>query len=626
MEYPFKDLMPLDEATARDGYYKDWTHIDANTFHQISELVKFIREKGYGSDTREAIAQALERVYYDAMKSGNADMELSMARKHFKDLASRLDASDNDLRNISVDWINKNLGKLDQTFMSEEFLQQMAGTTPINAVPADESVTTSKLTEGAVTGSKAAFFKTTRNLFDLEKIERGKGYNAQTKAFTTNAGTYVFKFPVVEGQAITIKDGLGSGNMGHGFMDASGTAITTHISNVTGPATYTAPTGAVEMIMTGVIARINSQQIELGEETEYIPNRILDNRFIENPVTNRDNTYAYLVALGGVIDVNTVAKSISLPAGAKYVFYGGKLVSLPTTAQSVPYQNGFLYIDTVTNTLSSGDVVDVRNKPHLLMLGYIANDTVYLNAKHTVNGGVDLAKGSISAEVIRSNLFGKKGVTFGDSITWYDGQPFGASHSEAGTIAIGYQSYMREILGCVVDNKGASGQDMLAISNIIKSYASYANTDFVTISSGANDERKGVPVGTIQDIGSSFDLTSYTGTLQSAIEHVINTNKQIKIYLMTPIRGWYNEYGTTDVPNTDPSVVGMMSEKYANATKAVGKLYGYPVLDWYNDTGLNELNKNTFLGDGLSLPYFLHPTNEFYERMASPLIPFLNNN
>ena len=90
MEYPFKDLLPREEATARTGYYKDWTHIDADTFHQISELVKFIREKGYGADTREAIAQALERVYHDALQSGNANMEVSMARGNFSDLAERL--------------------------------------------------------------------------------------------------------------------------------------------------------------------------------------------------------------------------------------------------------------------------------------------------------------------------------------------------------------------------------------------------------------------------------------------------------------------------------------------------------------------------------------------------------
>ena len=165
MEYPFKDLLPRDEVLEREGYYRDWTHIDANTFHQISELVKFIREKGYGADTREAIAQALERVYHDAAQSDNANMEVSMARKHFKDLASRLDAGDADLRNFNVNWINKNLGKLDQTFMTEEFLQQMAGNTPINAVPAD----------GSVTLSKTAFSKiVSKNQFDLSSAKIGR--------------------------------------------------------------------------------------------------------------------------------------------------------------------------------------------------------------------------------------------------------------------------------------------------------------------------------------------------------------------------------------------------------------------------------------------------------------------
>ena len=138
MEYPFKDLLPREEVTARQGYYRDWSHIDAETFHQISELATFIREKGHGADTREAIAQALERVYHDAAKSGNANMEVSMARRGYSTLAESLG-------NLSVNMINKNLGKLDQTFMSEEFLQQMAGNTPINAVPADGSVTKEKV-------------------------------------------------------------------------------------------------------------------------------------------------------------------------------------------------------------------------------------------------------------------------------------------------------------------------------------------------------------------------------------------------------------------------------------------------------------------------------------------------
>ena len=192
MEYPFKDLLPLDEATARDGYYKDWTHIDANTFHQISELAKFIREKGHGADTREAMAQALERVYHDATQSGNANMEVSMARRGYSTLAESLG-------NLSVNMINKNLGKLDQTFMTDEFLQQMAGNTSINAVPADGTVTTEKLADRSVTWDKTNFVTTGKNLFDKNKLILGKSvnsYSASGAIIDQEGFGYVEYFPI----------------------------------------------------------------------------------------------------------------------------------------------------------------------------------------------------------------------------------------------------------------------------------------------------------------------------------------------------------------------------------------------------------------------------------------------
>ena len=109
MEYPFKDLLPHDEVLEREGYYRDWTHIDANTFHQISELAKFIREKGHGADTREAMAQALERVYHDAAQSGNANMEVSMARGGHETLGDRLDETTTQLAQTASD-LNKKVG------------------------------------------------------------------------------------------------------------------------------------------------------------------------------------------------------------------------------------------------------------------------------------------------------------------------------------------------------------------------------------------------------------------------------------------------------------------------------------------------------------------------------------
>ena len=259
MEYPFKSLMPLDETAARDGYYKDWTHIDANTFHQISELAQFIREKGYGADTREAIAQALERVYHDAMNSGNSNMEVSMARKHFKNLAARLDASDADMRNISVDWINKNLGKLDQTFMSEEFLQQMAGNTPINAVPADGVVTRPKIAKNAVSVGKTDFIETSTNLFDFNSSVNEQVIG-QTGAITSNT-LYGYYGPIeVSPNERLISTGVGS----IAFYTSEDQFISRLGNNSSfGVLNWTVPAGAY-------IARVNYRR-----EGEYYLNRTI---------------------------------------------------------------------------------------------------------------------------------------------------------------------------------------------------------------------------------------------------------------------------------------------------------------------------------------------------------------
>lgn len=55
---------------------------------------------------------------------------------------------------VAVSDIDKNKGKFDQTYLSDKLLQQIAGNTPINAVPADGSITTDKLTDNSVKREK----------------------------------------------------------------------------------------------------------------------------------------------------------------------------------------------------------------------------------------------------------------------------------------------------------------------------------------------------------------------------------------------------------------------------------------------------------------------------------------
>ena len=69
---------------------------------------------------------------------------------------------------VSVYDIDVNQGKLLPKHMSQEVLKMIAGDAPINAVPADGSLTTQKYANKSVTENKTNFFKQSRNLFSGE--------------------------------------------------------------------------------------------------------------------------------------------------------------------------------------------------------------------------------------------------------------------------------------------------------------------------------------------------------------------------------------------------------------------------------------------------------------------------
>ena len=64
---------------------------------------------------------------------------------------------------ISVTQINKNLGKFDETYMSESLLAKMTGEGTFGAVPEDKSITNIKLTSKSVKANNTDFIKTKNN-------------------------------------------------------------------------------------------------------------------------------------------------------------------------------------------------------------------------------------------------------------------------------------------------------------------------------------------------------------------------------------------------------------------------------------------------------------------------------
>ena len=85
-EYPFKDLLPLDEVLEREGYYKDWTHLDPEVFYSLTQISEYIKTKGYGVDVRLLISQLAEHF-------GLRVTQITDAMNEFNDLKPKAELS-----------------------------------------------------------------------------------------------------------------------------------------------------------------------------------------------------------------------------------------------------------------------------------------------------------------------------------------------------------------------------------------------------------------------------------------------------------------------------------------------------------------------------------------------------
>lgn len=204
--------------------YRDPSNIEPQRDYQITELVQFIREKMFGIDVRESIAKALEKVYEDASKNGNANMEVSQARDNFISLKQRLDyitATTNDKLDSSAfenaylklleqiaNKINRNENEvISASMLTKELLEQ------ISNKDIEVNVNTSMLENGAVSFPKLA------DKFNL--LSTGVKYANKymqsisddgTITMTDTANYFVYKIPLRKaGKTNILKSALATG-------------------------------------------------------------------------------------------------------------------------------------------------------------------------------------------------------------------------------------------------------------------------------------------------------------------------------------------------------------------------------------------------------------------------------
>ena len=247
----------------------------------------------HGSDTRNILNRAIDIINVQGKSIQDLVAKGQLTPAQYAELIQAVNGLVSK-GEISVDDINKNLGKLDSTFFSESFLNELSNG-DINVTNLlDGSVTSKKIASSAITASKVEFLKKSDNLFDGEYSAFAMNYNSQTNSVQYRAAVEGEKVNTAiielnQNQTYTIKthdpsltDRFFAGilnsapTIGGGFQPVDTTLF--YEGDNTKAHTFT-NTSEGKYLMVYVSNKGNKPrlQVEFGEKaTEYKPPYVLD--------------------------------------------------------------------------------------------------------------------------------------------------------------------------------------------------------------------------------------------------------------------------------------------------------------------------------------------------------------
>lgn len=149
-----------------------------------------------------------------------------------------------------------------------------------------------------------------------------------------------------------------------------------------------------------------------------------------------------------------------------------------------------------------------------------------------------------------------------------------------------------EIVDCFIAKDTASlpqdTQLYLGVTEYIEEHSKADKLCFV-LNYGLNDYFNGVPIS----LSDSYDISSYSGALRTAVESLQKAYPEAQIIVTTPNFTSFYENGSEPL-----SEVGGVLADYADAVIAIGSEYGIAVVDNYTELGINPDNDQDYLADG----------------------------
>lgn len=215
----------------------------------------------YGQKLKEG-TEKIELTYADKLNSLDSQLsenESNLTKNIAKTNNLESNKMDKNTTDISVMQINKNKGKIDQTYFTDELLRQMHNELPINAVPADGSIITAKNAYPTVVGKYIS-----KNLIDPNRCIQGYYVGYTDGDLNPNPNYYASDFiPVEPGEKYRINY-----NEQFAFYDVN----KTYVSGIPGSANavITIPSGACYVRLSIKNSQLSTVQFEKGEKiTSY---------------------------------------------------------------------------------------------------------------------------------------------------------------------------------------------------------------------------------------------------------------------------------------------------------------------------------------------------------------------
>lgn len=487
---------------------------------------------------------------------------------------------------VSISDIDKSTGKIDQTYLAEELIQQIAGTANINAIPPNDSITRDKLND--------------------EYLNNG---------FITNGtDTYLIK-----------KTGNYMSNPNGNYLNLP---VEFNKARVFLFEVRTISNAWLLQTLTDFTEPMNSWKRVVHKTNDSVKNNWYKNYNVSNSKINSDalsDTFDFRENLANNTDLNNVYKS-GIYTGIGTNTYLNVPVELEGKSFILKSYSG--RVDGAFNVQEITPMDD--------------NNTTYKRYRMSRDGNSEWSKYKSVIENDNNSsmtLEGKNIVMFGDSITENGTYPeqiqnltksnvikagFGgcrmAQHQQSGTgLLYDKQSMYRlvdyiknndftELVQATEDMVRANGDDNRPQANRLKN-TDWDKVDYITIFFGTNDYGGDIPIGTDDD----QDGSTFKGAVNKVIKTLSESNPKIKFVFITPF--YRDRFLSGDNNNSDVYANGTGSylNEYVKAIEKLANDNHIPVINMMDNSGINKYNQATYLADGL------HPNEYGYAYIAEQL-------